>query len=219
MNKKETTPGFGLEKPFIGILMACTLIFSSACASLTPEVDGIYSLSPGALESDPGRTIQAQVIVDTPQVDPQLDTDRIVSKHRGVEIKYLANVRWSARAATMIQNVFWETLASSGRLPALALSGAGFNADITLALQVTEFQANFTSEEQAPLVAVAFRLSIINNKDSRFLAARTFQTNVQASGLSTYEIVRAFDQALQETSVQAGQWCLDYLAEQKISDN
>ena len=155
-----------------------TLLLAS-CA-LTPKDMGqayMFSLSPAkTVEMSQTGT---RLTVELPTTSPELDTHRIaLIRGRGIR-DYYAGARWADFLPVMAQDSIIKTLDGTGLFKAVVASQTGLAADMSLKLEIRDFQAEYSKDGAAPIVRVQLVASLVNRSDRNVISS--FHAGVSSS--------------------------------------
>ena len=161
-------------------LAACTgSLFQSKAAPPT-----VYLLSAGAGSPAPGTPspampaapIPADLAVLKPKVRPGLESDRIAVLYPDRHLDYFADARWSGPLGEVIQDLTVQALRSHATLRNVSGDGSVFDSPYWLEIEVTDFQAEYTSAE-APTIHVHLLARLGGSGDRHILGQ--FAANAQ----------------------------------------
>ena len=174
-----------LVLPVIG-LMACTgSLFRSKAAPptiyvLTAAAGSPAAGSPAAVSPDAGAPT-AETPVDLavlkPRVRPGLETDRIAILYPDRRLDYFADARWSGPLGEVLQDLAVQEFHSHARLRNVSGDTSVFASAYWLEIEVTDFQAEYTSAAAAPMVHVRILARLGGSNDRRILGQ--FAANAQ----------------------------------------
>ena len=192
-------------------LAACTgSLFQSKAAPPT-----VYLLSAGAGSPAPGTPspampaapIPADLTVLKPKLRPGLESDRIAVLYPDRHLDYFADARWSGPLGEVIQDLAVQALRSHATLRNVSGDGSVFDSPYWLEIEVTDFQAEYTSAAPAPTVHVHFLVSLGRSGDRVILGRYAANARQPAADNRLTAIVDAYahaaDAALAEIAAQA----------------
>jgi len=153
-------------------LAGCTgSLFQSKAAPPT-----VYQLSAGAplAAAEPSAAASAPVIpVDVavlkPRVSPGLDTERLAILYPDRRLDYFADARWSGPLAEVVQDLAVQVFHAHGNLRTVTEDTSVFASAYWLEIEVTDFQAEYSSAATAPQAHVHLIARIGKASDRRIL--------------------------------------------------
>jgi cholesterol transport system auxiliary component len=189
-------------------LAACTgSLFQSKAAPPT-----IYMLSAGAgsaAPAAPAADIPVDLAVLKPRMRPGLETDRIATLYPDRRLDYFADARWSGPLSEVLQDLAVQEFHSRGHLRSVTGDASVFGSAYWLEIDVTDFQAEYTSAAGAPTVHVHFLVRLGRSGDRSILGQFTADAQRPATENRLTAIVDAFahaaDAALGEIVTRAGE--------------
>jgi cholesterol transport system auxiliary component len=107
----------------------------------------------------------------------------------------------------MLQDAVQRTLEDSGRIPAVASADAGILGDYRLVMDLRRFEADYAGGAQ-PEAVVEVNAKLVNNRDQRVVASRTFLQQRPAGGIDVAQVATAFEQALEAATADIVGWVL-----------
>jgi ABC-type uncharacterized transport system auxiliary subunit len=182
--------------PTIYLLSAGT----GPAAARTPATGGPGSAAPAAL-------IPADLTVLKPKLRPGLESDRISVLYPDRHLDYFAGARWSGPLGEVIQDLAVQAFRSHANLRSVNGDASVFDSPYWLEIEVTDFQAEYTSAAAAPTVHVHFLVSLGRSGDRVILGRYVANALQPAADNRLTAIVdayaRAADAALAEIAAQA----------------
>ena len=184
------------------------LLCLTACGSLTgPREDfTVFTLDP-VIAANPGQPLDWQLLIDTPRASDLLDGQRIVVAPDGNQRQVYKGARWAERLPVLIQSTWLRGFTADGRLPGVGRNGSGLRADLILASDLTDFQARYV--DGRPVVEIGIHARLIDPRDRRIRATRSFTASHPATGTDIGEVVPVFEQALAEITGALIAWTID----------
>jgi ABC-type uncharacterized transport system auxiliary subunit len=157
-------------------LAACTgSLFRSHAAAPTA-----YMLSAGPAshaESAPAAEIPVDLEVLKPKAHAGLESDRIAVLYPDRRLDYFADARWSGPLGEVLQDLAVQEFHSHARLRNVSGDTSVFASAYWLEIEVTDFQAEYTSAAAAPMVHVRILARLGGSNDRRILGQ--FAANAQ----------------------------------------
>jgi len=192
-------------------LAACTgSLFQSKAAPPT-----VYLLSAAAESPAPGApapgTPAAPIPVDLtvlkPKLRPGLESDRIAVLYPDRHLDYFADARWSGPLGEVVQDLAVQAFRSHASLRTVSGDASVFDSPYWLEIEVTDFQAEYTSAAAAPTVRVRFLARLGGSGDRLILGRYAANAQQPAADNRLAAIVDAYahaaDAALAEIAAQA----------------
>jgi len=184
--------------PLAAALAAALL---AGCAVLPKAPDSIYDLTaPADVATRAGSA--AQLLVPVPAALASLDTTRIAARPTPGELAYLPKAAWPDNLPRVLQARLVETLQNTGRVKAVGLPGQGLLIDYQVVLDVRAF-------ELVSGVALAeFNVKLLNDRNGRVVASRTFRAESPVSGKDNADIVAGLNRAMDAAFSDIVSWTL-----------
>lgn len=165
----------------------------------------IYTLAaPIAFPETIGRS-RAQILVPVPRAVAALNTDDIAVVSDRTRINYFGNAAWSDRVPKLFQAKMVEAFENTGRLRAVGLPGEGLLIDYQLATDIRAFQLDVNGERRA---VIEFSAKIINDRNGRVVATKTFLSQAPAASDTVDDAVAAMNVALESALGDLLAWTL-----------
>lgn len=183
-------------------LLAAIIAPLGACAIAdigSGPAPSLYTLKAPAMSAEAGPQAGAQLVVEEFSAPAAIDTTRIVFQPNDNEIAYYANARWSDRSPRMIASLLVETIASSGRFPAVIGPGSNARMDLALVGDIRSFaayrEASAGFGQETTKVRVVLYVRLLRARDRSILASREFSAEAPA-GSGMANVIAAYDAAL-----------------------
>jgi cholesterol transport system auxiliary component len=148
-----------------------------------------------------------QLVVDEPIASAALDTDRILVRPGGNEIKYFANSRWSERAPALVQSHLIRAFDQSNAIIGVGRQTVAMRGDYDLQGELNAFDAIYGGGT-TPMARVAITLKIVREPSEQIIAARSFTQEERAVDPTMSSIAAAFQDALGKMLDEAVPWVL-----------
>ena len=178
--------------PLIG-LAACGSLFQSKIAPPT-----VYMLPAGAgsaQTASTGAVIPADLAVLKPKLRTGLETDRIAVLYPDRHLDYFADARWSGPLDDVLQDFAVQEFHTHANLRTVSGDASVFPSAYWLEMEVTDFQAEYTSAAAAPTVHVQILARVGNSGDRRVLGRFVANARQQAAENRLTAIVDAYARA------------------------
>jgi cholesterol transport system auxiliary component len=186
------------------------LLALSACNSLigpSNPSQQIYRLAPPMSSQASGPPVPWQIAVARPDTTQTLDTNRIALL-RGSVMDYYADAQWNDSAPRLVQSLLVEAFDRSGRVQAATRDSAGLRADVTLASELRDFEAQYDNADAAPLVVVDVETKLLDQR-GQVIASHDARQTARASQNSVASVVDAFNAATAAALAQIVGWTLE----------
>jgi cholesterol transport system auxiliary component len=185
---------------------ACGGLFQTKARPPTLYLLSATSQPPAATATPP---IAADLAVLKPRARAGLDTDRIAAVYPDRHLDYYADVRWSGPLDQVVQDLAIQEFHSIGGLRNVSADVSAFSSAYWLELEVTDFQAEYSAADGAPVIHVRLTARLGNSANRRVLGRFESDIRQPASDNRMSAIVDAFnraaDQALAEIVAGAAQ--------------
>jgi ABC-type uncharacterized transport system auxiliary subunit len=165
--------------------------------------------SPATSSADPAMrpVIPVDLAVLKPRLRPGLETDRIATLYPDRHLDYYAGARWSGPLSEVVQDLAVQEFRSRANLRTVSGDASVFGSAYWLEIEVTDFQAEYTSAAGAPTVRVHFLARLGRSGDRSILGQFTAGAQQPAAENRLTVIVDAYahaaDAALAEIVTQA----------------
>jgi cholesterol transport system auxiliary component len=204
----KTRP-FSAAKTLARAAAILTLLALTHCGGLLGPSNPppqIYRLSPGPSLPPGGTSVPWQLAVGRPDTTQTLDTDRI-ALFRGPVMDYYADAQWNDSAPRLVQSLLVEAFDKSGRVQSAPRDSASLRADLTLATELRDFEAQYDNANGAPLVVVDIQAKLLDQRGQVIGSLDSRQT-ARASENTIASVVLAFDGAIAASLSQIVAWTL-----------
>ena len=188
-------------------LAACTGSLFRSHASATAYM---LSAAPASrAEPAPAAEVPVDLAVLKPKARPGLESERIAVLYPDRRLDYFADARWSGPLGEVLQELAVQEFHLHANLRTVSGDASVFASAYWLEIEITDFQAEYTSAATAPTVRVSLRARLGSSGDRHLVGqfAATVQKPAAENRLSS--IVDAFagaaDASLAEIAAQAGE--------------
>ncbi|NBQ40505.1 MAG: hypothetical protein EBU34_12190 [Alphaproteobacteria bacterium] len=178
------------------ILLCCG---NAGCVSGPPATFDL--LSPptvGAL-----KPLSLSLVVSEPTAPRAFDTDRMIVREADGSISYVQGAQWSDRAPALLQTRLIRAIEKKGY--SVAREGSGVLGDLSLSTEISSFNLVPGSPSQAEIALV---LRLIDTREGKLVASRSFQNRVTVESLAGPDIAAAFDKSISELTPAIADWVL-----------
>ena len=198
-----------MNAPVRLIVLAFVLPVLASCALLADRREEVvvYSLRPARAPAQEDTSTRRgwQLTLMEPQALAPLDGTRIVVMPRSGEIQFYRGARWRDAVPAMLQALLLQAHESHVNV---AAPGNGMRADFALRTILRDFEAEYRTDEHAPVVVVGLAAQFISVPDGRVVASRTFTIEQPAAGTSIVEVFAAFEGATGRLCTELLEWSL-----------
>jgi ABC-type uncharacterized transport system auxiliary subunit len=143
----------------------------------------------------PAREIPVDLAVLRPKLRPGLETDRIAVLYPDRRLDYFADARWSGPLGEVLQDLAVQEFHSRANLRTVSGDASVFASAYWLEIEVTDFQAEYTSAAAAPTVRVQLRARLGASGDRRILGQFAASAQQPAAENRLTAIVDAYARA------------------------
>lgn len=195
---------------FRGLAMLAAGLSLSACGFNLINVGpapNLYDLSPTEQFSADMPKVHWQLVIEDPEAPNVIDTDHILARSSGYEVKYIARARWTDRAPRLVQTLLVHAFDKSGAIVGVGRQAIGLRSDYSLKSELQHFEAVY-SGLGPPKVRVVLNLKIVRQPADMIVAGRTFQVEEQVQGTSMRAIAATFQDALGKVFSEVVPWTL-----------
>ena len=185
-------------------LAACAgSLFKNKAAPPTMYMLGATRATPGADPTGgellggplPGNNLPTDLAVLRPRVRAGLDTDRIAALYQDRHMDYFADVRWSGPLDEVLQDLAVQQFHANPGLGSVSADASVFGSPYWLEIEVTDFQAEYSSSGGPPTVHVHLQARIGNSGDRHVLGRFEPDVHEAAADNRMNAIVDAYNRA------------------------
>lgn len=178
----------------------------SAIATLNSATEPLETFDLTAVAgATSGRRTARTLLVVLPEASAALTSDRIMIRPDAVSVAYLPDARWSDELPAVVQSLLIRSIAGTGRVGYVGRSGSGPVPDRALLVRIDAFEVTQGADEVFD-VAVSLALTIVNDRDQRIVASRSFGATVQTASAEPRAVVAAFQGLMNELLPQMADW-------------
>lgn len=146
-----------------------------------------------------------QLLIADPSALKALDSEQILVRVSGAEIRYLSQSQWSDRLTRVVQSKLVEAFENTGRLGGVGRPGQGLAIDFQL---ITDVRAFEVSAEGTDRGVVEISAKLLNDRNGTVKAQRVFRAEVPSSGSDNAAYVAALDRAFARVTGDIVAWTL-----------
>jgi ABC-type uncharacterized transport system auxiliary subunit len=175
-------------------------------------------LSPSAPSSDTASAaaIPADLAVLRPRLRTGLESERIAVLYPDHRLDYFADARWSGALGDVLQDLAVQEIHAHAHLRTVSGDASVFASAYWLEIEVTDFQAEYTTAAQPPTVHVHLLARIGDSGDRRVLGRFEADARRPAAENRLSAIVDAYARAADAAFAEIAARAADSLA--KISE-
>jgi ABC-type uncharacterized transport system auxiliary subunit len=171
--------------------------------SAGPASHGEPAPAPGAAAAE----IPVDLAVLKPKARTGLESDRIAVLYPDRRLDYFADARWSGPLAEVLQDLAVQEFHSHASLRTVSADASVFASAYWLEIEITDFQAEYTSAATAPTVRVSLRARLGSSGDRHLVGQFEATALKPAAENRLSSIVDAFanaaDASLAQIAAQA----------------
>ncbi|NMT64798.1 ABC-type transport auxiliary lipoprotein family protein [Marinobacter orientalis] len=196
------------------IAAAATLSLTACTVFPDQPAHQIFQLPAPAVQETAAESVDRTLRVTTPLAVAPIDSNRILVKPDAHEIRAYEGARWSNRSPIIVGNYLLESFRQDGRLATVVGNTSPARSDLTLAGDLTRFQAEYPGGEHRngnPVVHLELNLQLINERSRETLASKHFGVTRPANGEDVASVVEAFGKASDELARQVIEWTAEQL--------
>ncbi|MCZ8350026.1 MAG: ABC-type transport auxiliary lipoprotein family protein [Rhizobium sp.] len=146
-----------------------------------------------------------QLLVADPSALKALDSEQILVRVSGAEIRYLSQSQWSDRLTRVVQSKLVEAFENTGRLGGVGKPGQGLAIDFQL---ITDVRAFEVAAEGGDRGVVEISAKLLNDRNGTVKAQRVFRAEVPSAGTDNAAYVEALDRAFARVTGDIVAWTL-----------
>lgn len=148
------------------------------------------------------------LVIAKPTAARVIDSPRISVRPVPGELQVYRGVSWAQPATDLLQDAVQRTLEDSGRIPSVASADAGVLGDYKLVMDLRRFEADYAGQS-LPSAVVEVNAKLVNNRDQRVVASRTFLRQQAAGSIEVAQVAGAFEKALGDATREIAGWVLN----------
>ena len=171
------------------------MLSAGAGSTQTGSTESAVSGAGPAAAPSPAAVIPADLAVLKPKLRTGLETDRIAVLYPDRHLDYFAGARWSGPLGDVLQDFAVQEFHTRANLRSVSGDASVFPSAYWLEMEVTDFQAEYTSAAAAPTVHVQILARVGNSGDRRVLGRFVADARQQAAENRLTAIVDAYARA------------------------
>ncbi|MDY0212170.1 MAG: ABC-type transport auxiliary lipoprotein family protein [Desulfuromonadaceae bacterium] len=204
-----------------GIILAVTIFILSACAVFpSREPLTVYVLRPSALETQIPRC-ECTMQVHRPKAGGVLNSAKIVVMPEPQQLSVYKGVRWDEVLPSVVQDYLVDSFRSSAVFSAVIDSETRVGTDYYLDSTMRSFQSSYVRAAENggnPVIEVEFAVQLIEAKTSTVIAQHNFIVLQPSTGTEVDTVVRAFNGAAANLSLQVLEWTATSITQRKLKE-
>ncbi|UNK56468.1 ABC-type transport auxiliary lipoprotein family protein [Pseudoxanthomonas daejeonensis] len=188
--------------PIMAMLAGCSILGGKPRDPVT-----IYSPQAVA-QSDPSwPQVDWQLAIAKPSATRLIDSPRIAVRPVPGELQVYRGSSWAQPPTDMIEAVVLRVLEDSGKIAGVGRVATGMRSDYRLAMDVRRFESDYRGGA-LPVATIEISATLLNNRDQRIVARRTFLREEAAATNDVATVTDAFGRALAAVSSEIAGWTL-----------
>lgn len=191
-----------LAFPVVLVLAGCSILGSEQRDPVT-----IYAPDVRVAPRAEWPAVAWTLVIAKPTAARVIDSPRISVRPTPGELQVYRGVSWALPATDMLQDAVQRTLEDSGKIPAVASADAGVLGDYKLVMDLRRFEADYAGNA-LPSAVVEVNAKLVNNRDQRVVASRTFLQQKPADSVDVSQVATAFEQSLEAATADIAGWVL-----------
>ncbi|MCJ7993134.1 membrane integrity-associated transporter subunit PqiC [Rhizobium cremeum] len=188
------------------IVMPLALSGLSACSSAPKNDTFDLSASPAVETTASARN--RQLLIADPSALKAVDSEQVLVRVSGSEIRYLSNAQWSDKLSRMVQSKLVEAFENTGKLGGVGKPGQGLAIDYQLITDIRAFEIDTSGSDRA---VVEISAKLLNDRNGTVKAQRAFSASVPTGGSTNEVYIRAMDRAFGQVTAEIVAWTMTQL--------
>ncbi len=188
------------------IVMPLALSGLSACSSAPKNDTFDLSASPAVETTASARN--RQLLIADPSALKAVDSEQVLVRVSGSEIRYLSNAQWSDKLSRMVQSKLVEAFENTGKLGGVGKPGQGLAIDYQLITDIRAFEIDASGSDRA---VVEISAKLLNDRNGTVKAQRAFSASVPTGGSTNEVYIRAMDRAFGQVTAEIVAWTMTQL--------
>lgn len=197
-----------------GLLHAClpvaAAVLLAGCSILGgKQRDPVTIYSPQVnVTPDPAwPQVDWQLAIARPNASRLVDSPRIGVRPVPGELQVYRGAAWAQPPTDQVETAVLRALEDSGRIAAVGRLSTGLRSDYRLAMDIRRFEADYAGGA-SPAAAIEISAKLLDSRDQRIVASRTFTQIRPAADTATASVAAAFGQVLSAISGEIAGWTL-----------
>ncbi len=189
------------------LLAAMALFYLSGCASLLtsnedpPSIYVLNALPEASVEAEFDR----QLYIETPEVPPGFNTEKIAVVKASRELDFLVGAEWSDKLDSVLHSYLFKSYENRLPLGSVFDENLRVNPEYVLSASVRDFEARYVGyeAEEAPEIHVSIVFTLYNRQNEVVADKIVVERVVRAQSNSVRAIVDAFEMALNDVTEES----------------
>lgn len=149
-----------------------------------------------------------RILIDEPTASGGLDSNRIAVFTGPLELKFLADARWSQRLPAMLQALLVDSFETGSGAMAMSYGAPAVDAPYIIAADIRDFQAD-VSDPRAPTVTVRIAFTLSSRAPSNVIGYKVITASADASGDNGSALSDAFNRASRDVLKTVVGWAAE----------
>jgi len=149
-------------------------------------------------------TRSVQLMISPPVAVKTIDTEEILVKGANGRVAYYPGVAWGDRLPRLFQARLVESLANSGAFRAVLTNQDRVSGDLSLAIEIRDFQVEAAAGNAEAVVDVYVKL--VDERNNAVVTTKRFQARQQAAGQDPGAGIQALNSAFQQVVRDIVSW-------------
>ena len=192
-----------LARAIAALATASILCGCSAAGLLGSSPPATFDLVAPPIEKARG-TRTTQLMIAPPVAVKTIDTEEILVKGANGRVAYYGGVAWGDRLPRLFQARLVETLANSGAFRAVLTNQDRVSGDMSLAIEIRDFEVETAPGGGEALVDVYVKL--VDDRNNAVVTTKRFQAHKQVLGEDPGSGILALNGAFQEVALEITAW-------------
>ena len=203
--KHRAFPALLSALPLLALIIAlggCSILGSGPREPVT-----IFSPQAAAQVDPSWPSVDWQLAIAKPAAARLVDSPRIAVRPTPGELQVYRGASWAQPPTDMIEASVLRVLEDSGKIGGVGRLTTGMHSDYRLAMDVRRFESDYRGGA-LPAAIIEISATLLNSRDQRIVARRTFLREEQAAATDVATVADAFGRALASVSSEIAGWTL-----------
>lgn len=197
------------RRSVLAVLAASATTGCAAMNLATRQPPELYALTPkSTFDADLPDLRRAGLQIEIPTAAAGLNTARIALKPTPTTLQYFAGATWIEVLPVMVQTLLVESFENTGSVEPFGSGALGARADWALRVNIREFQAEYASRTQPPVVRVRLQVRLLRLPRRDEAGNASFESVQPAASTALESIIIAMDEALGASLRDTVEWTL-----------
>ncbi len=164
-----------------------------------------FDLRAASVNADGPAARSRQILVPEPLALKALNSEQILVRVSGSEVRYLSNSQWSDKLPRMVQAKLVQAYENTGKLGGVGKPGQGLAIDYQIASDIRAFEIDAASNR----ARVEISVKLLNDRNGTVKAQKVFAAATPvSSGAANPAFVKALDAAFSAVATEIVDWTL-----------